>query len=289
MANGKGRFWQNRDRITREYKLPSCGWLYGDAFPSGIVNMSAIRGEDEEVLAGSGEGRAALPVLREKLKQLAPINSEMEHEHLLFSDWYALLFNFFAFSYGGDFNLDIKCPHCKQFPHTPYVFGIDALPCRVLDECGLNRDEYREPFTTMELPPHNDVVSFRLLRLQDQLDAEKYLKQAESIGRSGDVIRTWTTARHIVAINGEEVNHFEAMDWVKFGTTGLTLLRLREEFAAIESGYTLVVRVACTNPGCSGSFNVHLPEDGSFFRTKNPSIGGSAGAEILDNQPESGG
>lgn len=291
-GGGNLKPWQMRDRFVRNYKLPSCGWLYGGAVPDGTVTMSALRGEDEEIIGGAGEGAAALPVLREVLERLVPLPQQaggkpFQHKYLLFSDWLALLFNFFAFSYGSEMSFTSKCPLCKEVPAEPFTTDISDLPCTVYDEePGLDKQTFREPFKTRPLPPYGDVIDFRLLRVEDQLAAESYYRQARQVGKTGDVVRTFATARHIVGVNGEPVTSFEAIDYVRNATTGETLATLRAEFAEREPGYYMSVPLVC--PLCGGTFDVRLPEDGSFFRSVDTQHRKSQAAKVLDAKLRAG-
>jgi len=290
---GNLKSWQMRERLVRQYQLPSCGWLYDGAIPDGIVTMSALRGEDEEIIGGAGEGAAAMPVLREVLERLVPLPSRpdgkpIRHKHLLFSDWLALLFNFFAFSYGSQMSFRAKCPLCKQTPPEPVSKDISDIPCTVYEEePGFSRATFREPFKTRPLPPYDDVIDFRLLRVEDQLAAESYYRQAQQVGKTGDVVRTFATARHIVGVNGEPVTSFEAIDYVRNAATGATLATLRSEISEREPGYFMAVPLTC--PLCGGSYDVRLPEDGSFFRSVDSQHRKSQAAKIFDAKLRAGG
>jgi len=283
---GRVKSWQMRDRLTRDYQLPSCGWLYGDQLPDGIVTMSGIRGEDEEIIGGAGEGAAALPVLRDKLQQLVDLKG-LPYDQLLFSDWLALLFNYFAFSYGSDMAFSPRCPHCKHFPDNPHVRDISSLPSVIYKEVpGWSRDKITEPFSTGKLPPYNDVITFRLLRVADQKAAETYARKGQQAGKTGDFVRSFAMARYIEGINGEPVTTFEALDYIRKGTTGETLLALRHAFSMYEPGYDMNIYLTC--PKCKGVFSVRLPEDGSYFRALDSQSKQSKAAAALDDELRSG-
>jgi hypothetical protein len=267
-------------------KLPSCGWLYPE-LPDGKISISCLRGEDEELVAGAGEGLAALPVLRDKVKQLVSLGA-LPYEKLLFSDWIALLFNIFAFSYGSDMAFSPRCPSCKRPPPEPYVMDLEKLPCTVLDtDPEFKRDTFTEPFTTPQLPPWDDTVQWRFLRVEDQIQAEEYYEEGLAAGKPGDFMRTYSVARHITGINGEPVTLLLAMEWVKTATTGETLAALRNEFSLREPGYHTSVSLVC--PLCSSPFIIHLPEDGSFFRRMDTKSRQSKAAKVLDAKLRAGG
>jgi len=245
--------------------------------------MNAMRGEDEEIIAGAGEGAAAIPVLREKLSQLTDLHG-LPYNEMLFSDWMSLLFHFFAFSYGQEMSFRPMCPSCKQQPHAPIVRTLDELKCIVYDETeGFSRETIREPFTSPPLPPYDDVINFRLLRVSDQIAAEDFLRKSREVGKRGEVVRSFATARHIVGINGEEVSFFEALDYVRRGGTGATNLAFRQAINEVTPGFDMAMPFTC--PLCGFNFSLHLPEDGSFFRSTNPRHRGSTDPAILDDQP----
>lgn len=297
------KFWQQRDRITRKMKLPSCGWLYGDLLPGGEVTVSAIRGENEEVLAGAGEGRAAMPVMRDILEQLTS-TGRLPYNQLLFSDWNALMLNFFAFSYGATMQLKVKCPHCKEFPAEPYLIDVANLPCKVYDEMPAfvqdadtlpveQRDSavlIREPFASPPLPPYGDVVHFRLLRVEDMIATENYFRKGNKMGKQGDFVRTYALAKHIVAIGAkgghqvEEVTLMEAMDYVRLGAPGETLVALRNAITNVEPGYDMVANLICPRSSCGAEFQIRIPEDGSFFRTSAAQHRKLAETTLLDDE-----
>jgi hypothetical protein len=282
--HGRLKSWQQRDRLSREYQLPSCGWLYGDKLPDGKVTMSALRGEDEEIIGGAGGGTEALSVLRDVIGRLVDTKG-LPYEELLFNDWIALLFNFFAFSYGSQLALETPCPNCKRLPQGSGAKDLVDLPCTIYAEV-FDQDTFIEPFETEPLPPYDDVIRFRLLRLQDQLEAEEYFRKGRAAGKSGDFVRSFATAKHIVGINGEEVNFFEAMDYVRVGTTGATVRALREEFSAVEPGYDMSIETRCES--CGFIWNIRLPEDGSFFRGMGTQSRKNKRAKIRNDQPGAG-
>ena len=283
---GRLKSWQTRDRPSRKYQLPSCGWLYDDLLPGGDVAMSSIRGEDEEIIGGAGEGAAALPVLRDILERLTD-TGKLPYKRILFSDWLSLLFNFFAFSYGSEMSFGPKCPLCKQFPPQPYVRSLEELPCTIYDTDPLfDKKECKEPFVTQKLPPYDDVINFRLLRVEDQIKAEKFYRQGKAAGKRGNFVQSYAMAKHILGVNGEEVTLFEALDYVRNGTTGETMMALRREFSAREPGYFMTIDLVC--PLCNGGFDVRLPEDGSFFRRVDTQYREAQAAKTLDAELRSG-
>jgi hypothetical protein len=251
--------------------------------------MSSIRGEDEEIIGGAGEGAQALPVLRDKIEQLVNFG-KLPYKRLLFSDWLATLFNFFAFSYGGDMAANVKCPHCKRLPLKPYLLMLEGLPCYVYeDDPTLQKEKFKEPFRTAALPPWDDVLDFRLLRMQDHLETEAYHKKGVSMGKEGNFTSSYAMAKHIVAINDEEVSTFEALDWVRNATTGKTTRAFREEISLREPGYSLNFEVNCSWRDCGAPFSIRMPEDGSFFRQSDSYTRKFKRPTVLVDESEPGG
>jgi len=89
-----------RDALSRPYKLPSGGLWYPQGH-GGNVFISPTRGEQEEVLAGMGEGAAASAALRNIAEQVVDFNG-IGLGDILVLDWPAILLNMLAYAAGDD-------------------------------------------------------------------------------------------------------------------------------------------------------------------------------------------
>jgi len=259
--------------ITLPYDLPSRGVFYGEKLPNGTVTMFPIRGEQEELLAGAGDGVEATPVFRSVVAQLSDLKG-LAYEDLLLSDWVALLLNLLAFSYTPIVRLRPRCTYCHKF--FPKHVNIEEMPCTVVkDE---ERDKWASAFKTDPLPFSKAVVEWKLLTLSDMIRAEEWAEQQQSTQMTpGSPLHTYTIARHIKTINGKETKILHAIDWVR-QAYGRDLRALSEEFRKWETGYDLTPKFRC--PHCGGTFRQKLPLDGSFFRAVRSGPGESPSPEV---------
>lgn len=259
--------------INLPYTVPSRGVFYGDKCPGGQVIIYPIRGEQEELLAGAGEGVEATPVFRHVVAQLVDLGG-LPYEDLLLSDWVALLLNLLAFSYDPIMRFRPRCPHCHKF--FPKSINIEEMECKVVPEDKAH--EWKEPFEASPLPMSSAKVAWKLLRLRDMVSAEDWARQQESIQTTpGSPLHTYTLAKHIISVNGEKKRILDAIDWVR-DALARDLRALSGEFRKRETGYDLTPRFDC--PHCGGYFRTRLPLDGSFFRAASSGPGESPPPEI---------
>jgi len=245
--------------LSRPILLPSRGFLYGRG-PAYSPVIQPIRGEQEELLAGAGEGSDVTTVLRHVVAQVTDLQG-LPYEDLLVSDWMALLLNIMAFSYNPILSFRPKCPTCKKFQSVSK--NVEEMECKVIDpdKAGL----YKEPFETPPLPLSKDVITWRLLRIKDFIQAEAYAKQREeSQVVPGNPFHTYIIAKHILKIRGKDTEPIQAMEWVR-KAYAKDLRALNEEFEKKETGYDMTLKFACVH--CGASFAAMVPLDGSFFRS----------------------
>jgi|GEM_PF-2025964 len=259
--------------ISLPYTLPSRGVLYGGKCPGGKVIIYPIRGEQEELLAGAGEGVEATPVFRYVVAQLVDLKG-LPYEDLLLSDWVALLMNLLAFSYDPIMRFRPRCPHCHKF--FPKMVNIEEMECKTIEDSEAHK--WREPFEAPPLPLSKAKVSWKLLRLRDMISAEDWARQQESIQtHPGSPLHTYTLAKHIVSVGGKAMKILDAIDWVR-EAVARDLRALSEAFRRRETGYDLTPRFDC--PHCGGYFRTRLPLDGSFFRAASSGPGDSPPPEV---------
>lgn len=252
---------QQQATISLPYRLPSCGQLYEGKVPNGDVVIFPIRGEQEELLAGtSDQGGNALAVLHHVTQQLIQVSPEFSFPDLLATDWMAALLNLVSFSYSSVITLKPKCPSCF------FVFvqqtDMKDLECTYADT--LDVEEYKEPFTAPPLPKSGEVVQFRPLRLRDMIRIQEYVQRVKGKRgpMGGDPAVSFTLATQIHAIDGNSnLRDLERIQWVK-SALAFDLRALRSHMEKCDTGYDLKPRFAC--PECREEFEVQLPLD--FFR-----------------------
>lgn len=243
-------------------RLHSHGKLYtAPTIPDGDIKIRPIRGEQEELLAGAGEGLNATIMLREVSQQLIVLPDGFPFPELLVSDWVTAMFNIMAASYSPSLTLTPACPKCGEVLHE--VRTLAQLECASAEDFG---EKYKEPFQVESLPISKESVEFRLLRLRDMQRIEEYSLQykGKKFGaKVGDPTYTYTLAMHIHSINGNtSLPEMERMKWVRRSIAG-DLHYLRREIEKWDTGYSLRPEFTC--PSCHHVFRTQVPLD--FFRS----------------------
>jgi hypothetical protein len=278
--------------------LPSGGLLYGEH--SGGVIISPMRGEQEEIIAGAGDGLAATPALRHVVSQCVDCQG-IPYEKLELSDWSAILLHIFSLSLGED-NIPLfpVCPTCNvQFDGSR---PLSQVPCRMLrraqagepmtwpPETAQDEDEdlrilremgidggaapaVQEVFVSGALVEPIDVplangqtIGIRYLRLEDLIQAEDFAERSQSTQATtpGSKLHSFIHARTISTIDGKRVGVMEAMKWVKAAPMPLlSQLRLAAERRSF--GYELSPSFKCPK---GHSFRQQLPLNGAMFRRR---------------------
>ncbi len=286
------------DPLGRPFTLPSGGLLYGDH--SGSVIISPMRGEQEEIIAGAGEGLSATPTLRHVVQQCVDCQG-IPYEKLELSDWSALLLHIFSLSLGED-NIPLfpVCPTCNtQFDGSR---SLSMVPCRVLrraapgeattwpPETAQDEDEDLRILREMgidsstpqsaeqayisgplvepiEVPLANgQTIGVRYLRLEDLIQAEDFAERSQSTQATtpGAKLHSFIHARQIATIDGKSVGVLDAMRWVK--QTPMPLLaELRLAVERRSFGYELSPSFKCPR---GHSFRQQLPLNGAMFRRR---------------------
>lgn len=293
-----------RDPLSRPYTLPSRGLWYPEGH-RGEVFISPTRGEQEEVLAGMGEGAAASESLRHVVQQVVDFNG-ITLDQLMLQDWPALLLHLLAYSAGDDrVFLAPVCPKprgCgKPSNQTRPLGEMECTELRLAApgeeptwplleeeteeeaelailreisgeaigtaEVAVDPAAVVEPFHTTPLKDTGDKITWRYLRMADLTMAEEFAQRVDSTStKPGTKLNNVLLALHTVTINGNKPGVTGAYSWVK-RTASPTLTDLRRQIERRSFGYSMRPRFKCP---CGHSFRAELPLDGSLFRGGRP-------------------
>jgi len=237
-------------------ELPSRGYFYGGKLPGGNVTVRPMTTQEEKLLVGSQDRLAIVDTVVERclLTKSMPLD-----EYLLNDEFFMLLF-IRNITYGANYSFTIKCPSCgTSFNHEVKV--PDGMKLTVLTE------KDKEPFEC-ELPIAKKKLSLRLLRVADEKEIRRYTTQVlnrPGRGGDGDVAYTYRLARHIVKIDGEEIDSRKALELVD-GMGGGDSLVLRNSIDAHDCGVELHLSLVC--PRCEYLVERMLPFTAEFFRPK---------------------
>jgi len=290
-----------RDPLSRPYVLPSGGTLYDNH--DGTVFLSPMRGEQEELFAGAGDGLSATPVLRDIVRQCSDTRG-IPYEQLELSDWTAMLLHIMAASRGTDeLPLYPVCPHCNQqfdgsrtlaqvpcrvlrrgtageTPTWPPSSTQDAdEDLRILREMGLDGDDVGEESAEQVFVVNGNIeepvevvlsngqhVGWRYLRLVDLVQAQEFAERSQNTDAktTGAKLNRFIKARSLATVDGQRVGVLQAMRWVQEAPLPL-LIEFREEMERRSFGYELSPSFRCPN---GHSFRQQLPLDGAMFRRR---------------------
>lgn len=251
---------ENLRSLQFEIQLPSRGILYEGKIPDGIVHLTPMTTKEEKILAsvrGSTINAVDL-VLKNCL-----VDCEVPPEDLLTSDRFYILLRLRAESYDRIYDFMVKCSDCRsQFRHSLDL--IDGLEIKYME------DGVVEPFP-VKLPVSGKELMCRLLRGKDERAILRYSEQRYAKGElvDGDPAYTYRLARHIVSIDGKEVDPNVALAFVE-SLVAKDSMTIRNTVDSIDSGVNTDLTIEC--PRCSALIELPLPFTAQFFRPR--SFGG---------------
>lgn len=284
------------DPLACPYPLPS-GGLFNPG-SDGMILIAPTRGEQEAVLSAAvDQPEAQLAALRHVTQQCFN-TCGIPFGQLLVEDWTAAMINFLSISLGTD-EVTINPYHEACGRTSTERIPLAKLPqirlrrahggeaatewplSDVLDEdqiiaeiengaMGAVRtlavaDSVQEPFKTPPLPITNDVITWRMLRMEDLARAEEFAARASDFAANakGKPLNNYILARAIVAVNDRATTTLQAVQWVKANATA-TLNALRDHISSYGFGYDVTPWFRCKH--CHGAFQARLPLDGRMFR-----------------------
>lgn len=234
--------------------VPSQGHLYDGNFPGGEVVLSPMTTGEEKILAQSGKDRLEIidTIIRRCL-----VDCPVPFDSLLIPDMFYLLLVIRNITYGACYQFRVECRKCRtNFRHALEIPADLKLRC-------LDETDEGEPWH-VKLPMCGDEVSFRLLRVKDEYDIRRWSRQAyESTVQVGDPGYTYRLAKHIVQINGRDVDPVRKLQFVE-DLIGRDSYTLRHAIENREFGATLILDTQCPNCGDEGKSS--MPFDRDFFR-----------------------
>ena len=250
-------------KLSMPYTLPSQGVFYGEALAGGVVVISPIKGEQEEILSGMGESPNAKSTLQHIVAQLVEMNG-FPINKLLVGDYAALVMNVMAFSYDPYITATTQCPACKK--NNLFNKPVSELECtRLTPEMVKNEDNYK-----VRLESVDAELTFRSLTMEDSELIERFAlshrAEAEELGSRPEYL--YTFVRHITAINGVDASGYgdgKLRQWLG-QLSGKDMAKFRAAMNKVEPGYNMRPTLVCGH--CSNEYEVPLPEVSKFFRTK---------------------
>ena len=244
---------------TTRVQLPSRGWFYDGALPDGWVELAPMTTKEEKLLLSPRSDRREL--LHAVVKRCLRTDAVPLEDMLVADDMYLLL-ELRSMTYGPDYRFNLICSRCQ----SSSVYNItlpEGLRLRILTVAD------KEPFD-VDLPVSKKKLSLRLLRVKDEQEIQRSVKRQssfsanqnqESVGGGADYIHR--LAKHIVAIDDEEVEMPQAMKFVE-SMLGRDSLAMRRKIEECDCGVELVIETFCQQ--CSSPIEQLMPFTAEFFR-----------------------
>jgi hypothetical protein len=182
---------------TENIELPSKGLLYPKSNPlsSGFVEMKYMSAKEEDIITNVNLLKQGIAIER-MLKSL--IKSQIKYEDLLLGDRNMLLIAARILAYGPEYSF--KYPH----PITG-EFEVVKVDLQQLNHKKVDYSVYNENNEfTFELPYTKNVVTFKILTVEDDNKIEQEIKSTKRV-LGEDAIGEYTTRLkyQLTSINGD--------------------------------------------------------------------------------------
>jgi len=250
---------RSRKEFERKYAYwtwcPSQGRLYGSGvFPGGEIILSPMTTSEEKILQQSGKDRMEIV---DDLVQRCIVKCPVAYEDLLIPDMFYMLLVIRNITYGSDYKFRLECAKCS----LEYQQALE-IPKGLKLRC-LTEDDEGEPWS-VTLPREGDVIQYRMLRVKDETDIRRWGREAyQRSVQTGDPAYVYRIAKHIVSINGQELDAVKRLDYAE-EMIGSDSLALRRAIEKRDFGIKLMLDAKC--PSCGHDAKARLPFDREFFR-----------------------
>ncbi len=233
--------------------LPSKGLLYGGKVDPNITLRHITTSEEKKLLASTSDD--ALDKLIESCV-VAP--KDFNIKLLNPADKHFLMLKLRTHTYGSEYHVTGKCPDCNH--KADYKIDLDEFPIYELD------DDFTQPIM-FTLPVSQDKLGVKVLNgsdLESIRRQSKKLSKVLSVDKS-ELEYVLRMAKHIVSINGEEVDEGSAQGYVEkmhARDSAYFWFKLDE----VRIGYDTTIETTC--PNCRNDIEFEMPINKEFFRPK---------------------
>lgn len=241
--------------VQENYILPSLGKLYGEDYPSEISIRSMTTFEEKMRLGNQGFYQTMCNILNAVVT--APEN--FNAEDLILSDFRFLMYKMRVVSYGPEYKVAVRCPHCNKLIESRV--DLDSLEVKYLDE------DAKPVFDIGPLPRSGDILTCKYITVRDMMNIDK---RAEDILKNspnyvGDATYIPGLAARIKAINNEELVSIGLEKYVEqMNSLDSQYFQQAYEHFSGTSGMSMLSTETCSS--CGNSFDFNLPITSEFFR-----------------------
>lgn len=245
----------NRVPIQETHTLPSNGLLYKDLGIPAEITLRAMTTLDEKRRLSS-TGMQVIPNL---LNSCIIEPDNIDTTELKLFDLQFLMYKERIITYGSEYKISIKCPHCGETAELKV--NLDEVPVNVLP------DDFVEPFTIGPLPVSKDVVECKILSASDYIKIEREAKRIKSKfpDYEGDPEFMLTYQYKIVSINGEPAQANRIQKYVEEMHMQDTRY-FDSKYAEVIDNIGMDTAMVDECPHCGRDIEYNLPITDEFFR-----------------------
>lgn len=232
--------------------LPTNGFLYPEENNITEVTLRDITTKEEKMLLGSTSDNTITNIVKACI-----VSPKFDVDNLITSDLHFLLLQLRIHTYGAIYKVSFRCPNCGTSEIAPINLEEDLF-------CYRFEEPFKQPFE-FELPVSKKTLGCRLLTNKDSRFISNFAKKLSknSPQNRQQVSYNLRMAKHIVTIDGEEVNDGQAQRFVQ-DLHGKDSAYFWWKINDIKIGYDTEVEHTCSN--CGTDFDITMPISGEFFR-----------------------
>lgn len=186
-------------------------------------------------------------------------NKDVDVKQLKLIDLQFLMYKLRIETYGKDYKISTKCPHCGRT--VDITIDLDELDVRLVP------DEFKEPFEIGKLPVSGDTLQCRLYTTEDYMkiieDGQAKLEKFPDY--EGDPTWILEQSRRISTINGEIRPTFQVEQYVE-QMHARDFQYFDKKYDEMVGSYGIDKAVEETCPDCQQKIKFILPMTEEFFR-----------------------
>ena len=240
--------------IQQKIDLPSHGIPYGDTIPESF-NLRPLTVNETKMLYGSSNISSALDTVLEKCIDV----EDFPVKKLLIGDKLYLVYQLRALTFGENYDITLKCPHCSK--QVDVSFNLAEA------EIDYATDDFEMYKNIGKLPVSGDEIVTKILTVGDY---ENIIERAQQIKSDypdyeGDPFIPLSLAFQIYTINGDKLN-IKKREQYASDMHAMDELYISEKITRVSVGPKAIQHIEC--PECEKDIAFQIRTSEEFFRPK---------------------
>lgn len=244
----------SKDLYNIKFKLPSEGVWYPEGSPlKEEIELRMMTVADEKKLFGAFTEESINNLIKDCVT-----NIELDPDDLIESDKEYVLNQLRILTYGSTYLNTSKCPHCGH--KCSHKIDLSERPLII------HEDELTNPYI-ITLPVSKKKVGLRELNGKQKKLIDRRAKELERTAgiSQGETRYIASLASRVIQVDGVE-SKFKQSETFLMDLTPKDVAFISNSIKKIQTGYTGVVDVRCTNPGCTEDYEAPVFMSTEFFR-----------------------